>query len=210
VRAARNSRERAQWAELQQLILAALDDYIEPEDHSGTDWWSPLWQVVRTCKAHPLLQDLDGFESWSVVRRLVPLDRFLRADSRLDGEEDVAASWATAWDKIRYLPGEKLLDAALREAEANPVMPPRERTPGYSRFLALCAALARGREGQISIGLEKWADQLGVNFKTVSAWRQWAVEDGVLVLTREHSHVSRRAAEYFVVLDRLPLVRSTP
>ena len=39
---------------------------------------------------------------------------------------------------------------------------------------------------------------------TVSTWRQWAVIDGVLRLTREHSRANHRATEFQVNLDALP------
>jgi hypothetical protein len=133
----------------------------------------------------------------------------MAADSCLENEEDVAAAWASAWDKIRYLPGETLLDAALREADDNPVAPPRDRSQGYTRFLSLCAVLARTREGQIIIGIERWAELFCVRPNTLSTWRQWAVQDGILQMTRAHSHAARRATEYHVLLDGLPPVRGT-
>ena len=144
-------------------------------------------------------------------QRLVELARnkLQNAPRRAADEEDVAAAWASAWDRIRYLPGETLLDAALRDADNSPVVPPCERTPGYGRFLGLCAVLARLRGEEISIGVERWAELLHVRPNTISIWRQWAVEDGVLQLIRPHCHPARRATEYRVLLDRLPPVRGT-
>jgi hypothetical protein len=200
---------RAQIEDLRSFLLTELENYLEPTSFEAGAWWSPLWHVVRASKVHPSLQERDGFESWRAVRNIVPLKFFLEADSRLADEEDVAAAWASAWDRIRYLPGETLLDAALRDADNSPVVPPCERTPGYSRFLALCAVLARLRGEEISIGVERWAELLHVRPNTISIWRQWAVEDGVLQLIRPHCHPARRATEYRVLLDRLPPVRGT-
>ena len=116
---------RALADDLCSLILRGLATYREPDDTSGTDWWSPLWQLVRACRGHPLLRDCDGEQAWRIVRSPVPPDAWLTADSRLGNIEDVAAAWASAHDKVRFLPGETMLDTALSHAEANPVVPPR-------------------------------------------------------------------------------------
>ena len=99
---------RALADDLGRLILRGLATYREPDDTSGADWWSPLWQVVRTCRDHALLRDCDGEQAWRVVRSLVPPDAWLTADSRLGNIEDVAAAWASAHDKVRFLPGETM------------------------------------------------------------------------------------------------------
>lgn len=192
------------------FIYKALESYSEPKLEDGDLWWSPLWHVVREAKAHPLLRNLDGIKSWNLVQQAVEIEAFMDADSRLSGEEDVAVAWARGWDKVFYLPDETLLDVALREANENPVAPPRERTKGYARFLSVCAALCRLCERQvICIGIERWGELLGVRPMTVSEWRVWGVQDGVLEVTREHSHAARRAREYRVCVDRLTMLRGT-
>lgn len=193
--------------ELCQLIREALDAYREPDEQTmkrGREWWSPLWQVVRAVKGYCRDMGLDGFDSWRQVRTLVGVKRFIDADSRLLCEEDAAAAWADAWEKVRYLPGESLLEAALRGANANPVSPPRDRGPGYALFLALCAFLSRQNGEAIGIPLERWAELLNVRTMTMSTWCQWAVADGILALTCQYSHARRRAREYRVSLDRIP------
>ena len=201
---------RALADDLGRLILRGLATYREPDDTSGADWWSPLWQVVRTCRDHALLRDCDGEQAWRVVRSLVPPDAWLTADSRLGNIEDVGAAWASAHDKVRFLPGETMLDTALSHAEANPVVPPRDRGEGYGRFLALVAAVARRRRNEpAAIPVERWAALLGVRPNTVSVWRRWAQEDGILRLARPNRHAARRAAEYYVASDLLVPARGT-
>ncbi len=207
-KAASHSHRTSGLDELSRFIYKALESYSEPELGAGEPWWSPLWHVVRQSKAHPLLQNLDGIESWNLVQQAVEIKAFMEADSRLLGEEDVAVAWARGWDKVFYLPDETLLDVALREANENPAAPPRERTKGYARFLSVCAALCRlCGHPEISIGVERWGELLGVRPMTVSDWRVWGVQDGVLEVTREHSHAARRAREYRVRGDRLTMLR---
>lgn len=201
--------------ELRQIVLKALEEYVEPESTDGTGWHSPLWQVVRTVKGAFEWKNVDGLKSWRTVSSVVEVENFIEADSRLFDEEDAAAAWANAWDKVRFLPGETLLDAALREADANPVVPPRDRGKGYGRFLSLCAMLARECPtapcgfGEICIPVERWGELLDVRPNTVSVWRQWAIQDGALELSQPHSYSGRRAAEFAVRFDILPPVRGT-
>ena len=216
VKAARSRERRQESAKLRDCIMSALQEYIEPQEDASGRWWSPLWHVVRSCKGHRSLRSLDGMGSWSLVRRLVPIHHFLRADSRLSSEDDVAAAWIGAWDKIRYLPGETELALELREADESPVLPPRDRGSGYARFLSLCAALARSLQAddsqivpEIIIPIERWGLLLGVRAMTVSQWRQWAQADGVIELAQKHSYAKRTAAVYRVNLNRLPSVRGT-
>ena len=88
-------------------------------------------------------------------------------------------------------------------------MPPRDRGEGYGRFLALVAAVARWRRNEPAvIPVERWAALLGVRPNTVSVWRRWAQEDGILRLARPNRHAARRAAEY-VASDLLVPARGT-
>lgn len=208
-----------QRADLREYVLDELANYQEPsvseltDPSTGSGWYSPLWQVVRETKAHPLLRDLDGYQAWSIVSRLVDIEEFLCADSRLGSAEDVAAAWADAHDRIRYLPGETRLDLAVREADSYSIALPRERGGGYARFVATAACYSvlceqdepEGRTGRgvIAIPVERWAKVLGVQPNTLSSWRRWAVTDGILEPVKPHSFARRRAAEYRIRLDLL-------
>jgi len=212
--------ERAELADLRDLILEAVGGYAEPESDCRTDglgWHSPLWQVVRAAKSHPLLRNLDGYQAWRIVSRVMDVDELLEADSRLADETDVATAWADAHDRIRYLPGQTLLERALEFANANPVAGPRDRGPFYARFLDLLAGYVRLRQTDdpvnkhqwdlVAVPVQRWAEILGVQPNTMSAWRRWATEDGILVPHTPHSHASKRAAQYTVSLNRLLPVR---
>jgi hypothetical protein len=179
-------------------------------------WHSPLWDAVRIIKGalHDLVED--GEEAWQWVRSVVPVERFLDVAGAAncdcpETEDEVQAEFVNSWDKIQYLPGEMLLDVALREAGEYPVVPPRDRgSPGYARFLAVCRAIASQSDtAVIAIPEERWAALLGVRVNTVSVWRQWAVKDGILTMTREHSRSGRRATEFRVDLSNLPVAELT-
>src|SRR5579859_3337990 len=124
--------------ELRDLVLNALDEQRcmnEDYDPGSGQWASPLFHTVRTVKGVLNDKGLDGMDSWELIRSLVPLEPILDASATLHGycpatEDDAAAEWASAWDKIRYLPGESILDAALRQAASDPVAPPRDRGSG--------------------------------------------------------------------------------
>lgn len=193
---------RLQAANIHDRIVHALSHYREPEPGK---WHSPLWQVARACKKFPCLRKLDGYQCWLEVRQIYRWERLRDADTRLILEDDVATAWAAAWDNVRVLPGESLLSAALREADANPVVPPLARSPFYGRFLSLCAVLGRRHGKKICIGVERWAKLLNVRTMTISQWRRWAVKDEILEQTQAHSHSAHRATEFRVVLERLPL-----
>jgi hypothetical protein len=204
--------------ELRDLVLNALneqrcknEDYDPASDH----WASPLWHAIRTVKGVLDYQGLDGMESWELIRSLVPLDAILDASATLHGccpetEDDAAAEWASAWDKIRYLPGETILDAALRQADLDPVVPPRYRGDGYARFLAVCKVLASGQGGKIAIPEEKWAALLRVRVMTISQWRKWAVNDGILTVSCPHSRANKRATEFQADLAKVPHPSQVP
>jgi len=213
--------EQTGLGSLRDLILDALREYVEPAHDPalthGNDWWSPLWQVVRAAKSHHRLRDLDGYGAWRIVRRAVNVEDLQSADSRLADEADVATAWADAHDRIRYLPGETLLERALEFANAYPVAGPRDRGPFYARFLSLLAGYTRLRQTDdpinkydwdlVAAPVQRWAEILGVQPNTMSAWRRWAVKDGILAPHTPHSHAGKRAAQYTVSLDRLLPVR---
>jgi len=180
---------------LREVMERAVDDYEQSDDYQK--WSSLVFVVARQMRGHPVLSKCDGWTAWSVVQQIVDWEDL--AEDECVTEEDVAVAYASAHDAVKFLPGETLLSAAAREAEQQPLTPPQPRSKGYKKFLAMVAACARKMQSaQIAIPIEAWGEALHVRPATVSSYRKWAVEDGLLVLTHEYSLAARRANIYDV------------
>jgi|GEM_PF-3095877 len=108
-------------------------------------------------------------------------------------EEDFLQLFSSAWDKVRILPGEDLLGAALRQADAVKLgLRPEhvERaTPGYVRFISLAGHLCVALDSNlIKLPCREVAKALGVRHATVSSYRQQAVSEGYMTEVQPHRY----------------------
>jgi hypothetical protein len=106
-------------------------------------------------------------------------------------EEDFVQQFSAAWKKVRTMPGEDILGAALRMSLESPLMLRKEHedvTPGYVRFISfagwLCVAAGTDR---VKLPCREVGEALGVNKLTVSSYRQQAVTHGYLLPLKKHT-----------------------
>jgi hypothetical protein len=120
--------------------------------------------------------------------------------------EEAKTEWLSLWPKFRFPAGQTPLDAAVLLARRTALIPCDEvcdrriidrknPTVGYCFFLSVCGHLqALVGDKPIFLPQELLAKALRVKGRTISRWRQWAVDDGMLRQTARPGR--RRAAEY--------------
>jgi len=120
--------------------------------------------------------------------------------------EEAKTEFLDLWPKFRWPAGQSPLDAAVMLSRRMLLIPndelckkrfiePRDRPEGYCLFLSVCGHLqAMVGDRSIFLPQEPLAKALRVQGRTISRWRQWAVEDGMLRQTAAPGR--RRAAEY--------------
>lgn len=149
--------------------------------------WSSSWKKQK--RKPPYGFTGDSWEDWFGVCR-----------------EEAKTEFLDLWPKFRFPAGQSPLDAAVLLARRMLLIPTddvckkryieaRDRPDGYCMFLSVCGHL-QAMLGNRSIFLpqEPLAEALRVQGRTISRWRQWAVEDGLLKQTAAAGR--RRAAEY--------------
>lgn len=120
--------------------------------------------------------------------------------------EDAKTEFLALWPKFRFPAGQTPLDAAVLLARRNLLLPSDEvcqrrfieahnRAEGYCLFISVCGHLqAMMGDRSILLPEDQLAKLLRVRGRTISRWREWAVEDGMLWKTAPPGR--RRAAEY--------------
>jgi hypothetical protein len=193
--------------------LSALYEYREPYPvRMYPEWQSPMWEFARLAKAHPSIGMLSGSEAADVIEKhMKGWPRPGESESIWEdlfpdagGAEDVLSDFMHSWDRVRFLPGTDPLGNALRKAEACPLQPPIRRGEGFARFISLAGWLQVFPDGPIMLPVEKLGKLLGVEPRTISRYRQWAVEDGLLQLVKPHDRPNGRATEFRFAVDRFP------
>jgi hypothetical protein len=202
----------------------ALDEYlesacernrssIESRNHSDP-WQSPLFEFVWLAKGHPEMKDLTAGQALRRVERWLKrggagtiaeawVDRFCIVG--VDDAEDARAEFIDVWGKIKFPPGCSPLEAALERAEQYKLEPPDCPTAGYGAFISLAGHLQvlRGPNA-ILLPCHKLASLLGLSHMTIARYREWAVKDGHLRITRPHRFDSREATEFRFDVARYP------
>jgi len=188
----------------------------------GGPWQSTLWQLVRLLKGrYP-----DGATGAAVFREVeAVMLKWAEAWPR-EGWPDVWRRWLgvgradaqaevlSAWDKVRYAPGESPLEAAFTLAAHRPLELPAElresRPDSYPLFVGLAGWL------QVVVGarpillpLAAVAGLFHVHASTVSYYRRCAVDDGYLRELRKHEHRpggKGKATELAFDVSRFPVL----
>jgi hypothetical protein len=90
------------------------------------------------------------------------------------------------WEKVRFVPGWEPLDQAV-EREKMQLIPSTERTEGYQNFVSIAGWLqVTMGDRNIMLPCEKLAELLNCKPMTISRYRRWAVEDGLMRQVKEH------------------------
>jgi hypothetical protein len=121
-----------------------------------------------------------------------------RSSMVIESAEDARIEFLSNWEKVRFPAGCSPLDAAMEQAKARPLTPPTEWTAGYGLFISLAGHLqAIQGDRPILLPCRKLGQKkyLGCAAITVSRYRDQAVRDGLLAVTREHSFIRGKVCE---------------
>jgi hypothetical protein len=186
-----------------QLGLAAFVetafDHLDQFDWPQED--DMLFHLVRALKAHPSLTGMDAAKAYSALAAGTRKTRGagILADFGYFDEDGMVAFYRT-WERARFAMGTDPVEAACGLAGNGMIRTQNERPGRYSRFLTVGALLQiQVRQQPILLPSRKIAEYMPCQPNTVTAWVGWAIEDGVLLKTRDHAYRSQgesRAAEY--------------
>lgn len=198
-------------------IRWAHEHFGELDDEES--WQSPLWNFARLLKAHPVLSEGSAQQAVTCVDAVLrewthDADQDVRWTSHFDVQsaEDAIVELLSIWSRIRYIPGVEPLEQALKRADEQPLDPPSRQTPGYARFVSIAGWLqVTMGDGDILLPCEKLAHYLGCEPMTVSRYRRWALEDGLLVLVKPHRFRTGggEATAFHFDISRYPVLANT-
>jgi len=177
------------------LPLSGFLKHVLGELEAYDEIYPPAFFVfVRMCKGYwP-----EGKKADAAFDEVAPIVKKLGGwppsfgNEEIDGEE-AYAEFVTLWDKVRYRPDETPLTNAAVKAKAYPLGTLRSTKdrplPGYDRFVSLAGWLQVSMgDKPIMLPCRACAEILHTTARTVSSWRQWAVEDGFLKIQQEHRY----------------------
>jgi len=170
-----------------QCVSWAIDNYLNFGE--GEEWQSPLFSFVRIVKGHPDLIGLTSKGALQTVERILkgrltgdPWSRHFYID-----REDAQVEFLACWEKIRFVPGWDPLDQAVERSKKMQLIPKNERTDGYQNFVSIAGWLqVTMGDRNIMLPCEKLGELLNCTQMTISRYRQWAMEDGLLTKMKEH------------------------
>ncbi|QJW93119.1 hypothetical protein [Frigoriglobus tundricola] len=168
------------------------------------EWYAPF-EMARQCRGIDGAEHLTPLAVASHVHAQSPEVR-----EAFPGSEDFCAAFLNAWKKIKTLPGEDVLTAAARMADRFTLLIDKveqeQATAGYKRFISFCGHLCVGLgTDRIKLPCREVGAALGVQPKTVSCYRQLALEQGYLVLLKRHNHVPNGRGEATLFRFRVEL-----
>jgi hypothetical protein len=161
-------------------------------DADSEGWQSPLFPFVRAVKGHPELIGLRAKAALDALERTMrvwmgkakgdPWSHYFELD-----REDAQVEFLACWEKIRFVPEWEPLDQAVEQAKKMRLLPKNERTDGYQQFISIAGWLqVTMGDRNIMLPCEKLGEYLKCTPMTISRYRQWAVEDGLLTITKAH------------------------
>ncbi len=184
---------------------------IEGRDH-GDPWQSPLFEFTWLAKGHPQMKNLTAgqalkrVENWLMrgrrgTREEAWIDKF--SVGEIDNAEDARAEFFDVWGKIKFPPGCSPLETALELAKECRLVPPDCPTDSYADFISLAGHLQALRgPNMILLPCHKLGRLLGLSHMTIARYREWAVKDGHLRITRAHKFGSHEATEFRFDVNR--------
>jgi hypothetical protein len=154
----------------------------------GEYWRTPLFEFCRLAKAHA---SLAGLRAKLAIKRVEAWLRTQRTNWTsfvgIADEDQGRDEFRGTWDKIRCPAGSDPLAAAVEKARKNPITIPEDwrYSNGYVLFVAVAAWLQQAQPDQpILLPCRKLAKLMGVSAMQISRYREWAVEDGLLIVTK--------------------------
>ena len=129
--------------------------------------------------------------AWKGRLNVDPWDRYF-----LIPKEDGQVEFLACWEKVRFVPGWEPLDQAVERAKQMQLKPRNERTDGYQMFISIAGWLqvTMGNRN-IMLPCEKLSGYLNCQPMTISRYRRWGVDDGLLTVVKEHHFKSAGAGE---------------
>ena len=162
--------------------------------YTEDNWSSVSLFVTRWLRSHPKLIDLGPDEAWKAIAAIV---NDWQSEKVKDwwgtffhvSEEDAEVAIKGWWSKVASTPSSDPVEFAYLLADQRPIKFQPEtlesRSSKYPVFLSFCYFLQRGRPKQeIFLPVEKLSALFKVTPKTISRYREWAVEDGHLKMVR--------------------------
>jgi hypothetical protein len=184
---------------------------IEARDYSDP-WQSPLFEFTWLAKGHPQMKDLTAPQALRRVEDWLMRDREGSRDQAwldkfsvvgVGDAEDARAEFIDVWGKIKFPPGCSPLATALERAKQCGLEPVDCPTDGYADFISVAGHLQALRgPNPILLPCHKLAELLGLSHMTIARYREWAVKDGHLRITRAHKFGSHEATEFRFDLSR--------
>lgn len=204
-------------------VVRELKRELEPENE-----WQRLFLFIRLSKAHPSLGKITAEKAAQAIDKVFRAWQAQYQDAAnticekcLGGtQEDLHVAILQAWDKVRYLPGYSPLTNALERTRRTPLKLSREHAPKftavYERFVSIAGWLqvAMG-DRPIFLPVHELSVLLHVQPMTITRYRQWAIEDGLLRLApggeSKYNGPGRkgRATEFRFNVGRFPILSDT-
>lgn len=175
--------------------------------HGGPDpTESELFLLARAIKSHPDALGMGPAPALEAVVAIVDADNGAPLDWIDFGTEDVEVQFHSAWERARFPLGVDPIMVACEMVGDGALSTAIKRPGRYSRFLTAAAALQLMRaQRPILLPTRKLAEHMPCQPNTAASWIGWAIQDRVLVKTREHAFRSQgesKAAEYVFGLHR--------
>ena len=174
----------------------------------GDSWRSPLWVFTRWMKTRREFTRCDGYGVavlvQSVLARYTPEgdDPWEHYFGHLDSVDDPRAEFIDTWDKVKTPANMDALTVASQEAQRLPLRPKRSYSHKYCELLSLAGHLQRGRPEQvIALPVERTAEMLNCDRKSVTRYLKFAVKEKLLTRTSE-CVPHQRAAEFRFACER--------
>ncbi len=196
-------------------VARAVEEHHQHAVEGRSDRECPLWHFIRLLKRHRRLGCLGASGAFTEVNRIVAGWRVKRKRPPDPWQHwlgvrgaDAAPEFLDSWDKVRLCPGEEPLRGAVERNRRERVRLERLRLAGrvrrwtaeYETFVGVAGWLqvvAGNRTILLPVG--DLAELLGVEKMTISRYRRWAVEDGLLREVRPAGGPGRAAEFWFNV-----------
>jgi hypothetical protein len=201
------TREEVFALSLEEFVLEAIRQNEAPPQDGA--WRSHLWEFTRWIKARRELVRTDGYNAAKLIQivlaRHVPdgqTDPWEYHFGKLPGIDDPRAEFIDTWDRVRTPANMDALTVARQEALQFPLQPKRSYSPQCDEMVSLAGHLQRARpESAIALPVERVAEILKCERKSVTRYLKFALKDGLLTKVAE-CVPHRRAAEFRFEMGR--------
>lgn len=186
---------------------------IEHQGEDGGNAWTQGWRFMRYLKTHqrmrgPMGEWVSAEQAFGEVEAAFKRIGATWEEHLIMNRDDAEAMFLDGWEKIAVVPGLHPLDAAwIALAGDQVVFKPgtlKRESMAYRSFLGVAYHLHRMLNGGPIIlpTRGRLPQLLEVQPMTVSRFRQWAVEEGILTEVREANKNEKRAAWFMLNAER--------